>query len=324
MKDKVAAFLGLIAALLLGAAPASAAPAVPVRSAEAAPSATPAPVDPRLDVGTTPRPAIWLLSDADTRIYLFGTVHILPPELLWRSAELNRVVAEADELVLEIADEGEEGAQSELMPLMLLGKTVPIAHRVSPDRREALAEMVSAAGMEIGSLDSMQTWAVAVSIAATSIARDYAGDSGVPPEALTGVEDALRSDFRARNKPISGVETSAQQLGFFARMPLRTQRALLESMVDAYRAGDAGIMDPGEDGWVRGDTARIAAEMERMPPELFEPLLTRRNQAWTDWLVERLQRPGTVLFAVGAGHLAGRDSVQTMLAARGLTVQRVD
>lgn len=306
--------LALVAALWLGLSPAAAVPAAPVPTIQ-----TPAAAN-----ATAPRPAIWLLSDDDTQIYLFGTIHILPPDLQWRSAELNRVVAEADELVLEIAEAPDGEDRDGLGALMQLGKEVPITHRVSPERRAGLEAMIAAAGMPIETFDSMQTWAVAISLAAMAVAEEYAGDSGVAPEALSGVEDALRADFLARNRPVSGVETAAQQLGFFSRMPLHVQRTMLESMVDAYLAGDTGIMDPGEDGWVRGDTDRIAAEMQQMPPELFVPLLVRRNSAWTDYLIARLDRPGKVLFAVGAGHLAGNESVQSMLAARGFRVTRVN
>jgi uncharacterized protein YbaP (TraB family) len=77
--------------------------------------------------------------------------------------------------------------------------------------------------------------------------------------------------------------------------------------------------------WARGDVEGLAASFVKdLPPFLVEPLVRRRNQAWTSWLVSRLERPGTILFAVGAGHLAGPDSVQRMLAARGLTVTRVN
>ena len=52
-----------------------------------------------------PHPAIWLLADADTRIYLFGTVHVLHPDLRWRSTTFNRIAGEAQELVLELSDQ---------------------------------------------------------------------------------------------------------------------------------------------------------------------------------------------------------------------------
>jgi uncharacterized protein YbaP (TraB family) len=64
--------------------------------------------------------------------------------------------------------------------------------------------------------------------------------------------------------------------------------------------------------------------MADFPPELFEGLVVKRNAAWTRWLKQRLDRPGTVLFAVGAAHLAGPQSVQKMLAASGLQAKRVD
>jgi uncharacterized protein YbaP (TraB family) len=38
---------------------------------------------------------------------------------------------------------------------------------------------------------------------------------------------------------------------------------------------------------------------------------------------ERLHKPGTVFVAVGAGHLAGKGSVQAQLAAAGISAQRV-
>jgi uncharacterized protein len=51
--------------------------------------------------------------------------------------------------------------------------------------------------------------------------------------------------------------------------------------------------------------------------------MKRRNAAWAEWVDRRMDQPGTVLVAVGAGHLAGEDSVQRMLADRGLQATRV-
>ena len=299
----------LVAALALAAQPAAGTPAV---AADPPSSQTPAPA---------PRPAIWLLADDDTRIYLFGTVHILPADLVWRSAELEEIVARADELVMEIGESPDEENPASLLAPMMMGKSLPILARVSPERREALREMIEASGLPVEAYDQMHSWAAAFMLSAASIREAYA-DPEDPDQPLSGVEDSLRADFERAQRPISGVETVEEQLGFFNAMSLRSQRAFLESMVDSYLDGEAEF-DPEEAGWVSGDIEGIAAEMAEMPPELFEILLTRRNAAWTDWLIARLDRPGEVLFAVGAGHLAGRDSVQSMLEARGFRVARL-
>lgn len=294
---------GFVAAACLSVAPAA---------AQSAPT-------PAAEAPSGPRPALWLLADEDTRIYLFGTIHILPPDLEWRSAALNRAVDEADELVLEVDDEEMDNFDAGMLEGTMLGKSVPITSRVSPDHRDRLVEMIAASGVPAETFDGLQTWAVAMSLSVAEIAEDY----GAETQALSGVEEVLTEDFRGRGRPISGVETAAQQIGFFSSMPLSVQREMLEQTIDAWAAG-TGDFDPGDADWLRGDLDGMAAELEEMPPELFDALLTRRNTAWTGWLIDRLERPGTVLFAVGAGHLAGRVSVQSMLAARGYLVARVD
>ncbi|MGZ8282937.1 MAG: TraB/GumN family protein [Allosphingosinicella sp.] len=167
--------LAALAAILAGLAPvATAAP----------PSAEPAEsrASPRPDGGTTPRPAIWLLADADTRIYLFGTIHILPPDLRWRSPEFDRIVAESDELVMEIGEDPAEADGAALFAPMLLGKQVPILARVSPEKREPLRRIIESSGMPIETFDSMQTWAAALVLSIAAITQAYA-DEGIAPGA---------------------------------------------------------------------------------------------------------------------------------------------
>ncbi|HYI49797.1 MAG TPA: TraB/GumN family protein [Allosphingosinicella sp.] len=315
---------GSIAALWL-AAPSLAAPA----PAPAPALQPPAAAAPRGE----PRPAIWLLADADTRIYLFGTVHVLHPGLRWRSVTLDRVVREARELVLELDDAEMAASGPEAFGAMQLGKSVPVLQRVTPERRAALARLLGDLQVPEGSLDGLETWAVAVILGVGQMAREYTGagdgagegapDLAAAAAALPGVEEVLTAEFRANGRPITGVETAADQIDAFRGMPLPVQQAMLDETIDAYARGDeAG--DPDETDWVNGNLEGIAAQMESLPPELFETLVTRRNRNFADWLAARLDRPGTVLFAVGAGHLAGRVSVQSMLESRGFVVRRLN
>lgn len=274
-----------------------------------------------------PRPAIWLLSDADTRIYVFGTVHVLHPDLRWRSPALNRIVREAQELVLELTD-AQLDQSAGLPAMMQMSKSVPLLQRVTPARREGLSRMMAELGLAEGSLDRIETWAVVLMLGVGQMAQDYMNDgngaAAARPEGsqVPGVEATLTREFRANGRPISGVETAADQIGAFRGMPLNVQQAMLDETIDAYINGEPSG-DPEEADWVNGNLDGIAAEMETLPPELYETLITRRNRNFADWLVRRLDRPGTVLFAIGAGHLAGRVSVQSMIESRGLRVQRI-
>ena len=47
------------------------------------------------------RPALWKVSDPDTTIYLFGTIHLLPRDYRWQTPKFASAVAKADELVVE-------------------------------------------------------------------------------------------------------------------------------------------------------------------------------------------------------------------------------
>jgi len=303
-----------------------------------------------------PHPALWLLEDGDTKIYLFGTIHILPRGFRWRSPRFDAAARSADELVMEIAGFDDPATLTALVGEMGLGKTAPILWRVSPDRREALRQMVEDLGLPIERLDNLQTWAAAVVLMGVEIVRGMSaaeqhGISGrarpaaprsgeetgedsdeAPDEARTmqnmGVEGPLEAEFRASHRPVSGVETATQQMRFFGQLSFADQRHFLDAIVDAHGSGGgAGSMgsdgDIGQNEWVRGNVRAMAAVTEELPGPLYDVLLRRRNAAWTDWLIHRLDRPGILLFAVGAAHLAGRDSVQNMLAARGFRVRRI-
>ena len=79
--------------------------------------------------------------------------------------------------------------------------------------------------------------------------------------------------------------------------------------------------------WSKGDPDGVASEMNdslKDSPEVAQALLVDRNKRWAAWIAERMQQPGTVFVAVGAGHLAGAQSVQAQLGAYRLKAVRVN
>jgi uncharacterized protein len=267
------------------------------------------------------RPALWKIADADTTIWLFGTIHILPRQHAWRDPVIDRAIAGSQSLTLEAVLDQDPGQVARA--LIALGRSSglpPLAERVPADRRAKLAAMVAESGFPPATLDGMESWAAAFVLTAVALR-----ELGEDVSASAGVEAQLTAAFRAKGKPIDGLETAERQLGYFDRLPEGAQRAFLVATLDEPgRARDD--FRALTTAWTAGDIPaleRVFADDPEFTPEVRELLIRQRNAAWADVLRRRLRSPGTAFVAVGAGHLIGPQSVQAMLASMGLVVRRV-
>ncbi len=265
------------------------------------------------------RPAMWKVADKDTTIYLFGTIHLLPKGVEWRTPALDAAIAASDTLYLETDLGSDPMAAAQTMMRLGMSPGLPkIVERVPAAKRDAFRKMIADIGVPEAALDRMETWSAALTILAMSFRK-----MGLDPAA--GVEQGLTASYKGKKKPVKGLETVEQQFGYFDRLSEASQRAFLTGMIDnpadARKEFQAML-----DAWKRGDVDAIARTFDSetaLSPELRDVLMKRRNAAWAEWVAKRLDQPGTVMVAVGAGHLAGNDSVQRLLRSRGLKATRV-
>ena len=114
----------------------------------------------------TARPALWEVSDADTTIYLFGTIHLLPDDLQWRTPAFDQAIASSQQLVVEtIVDQ--QNLQSIRDAEFQLGfgkKLPPVAQRVPPAKLPLLRAAIAKSGIPEKMLDQMDTWLAAISL----------------------------------------------------------------------------------------------------------------------------------------------------------------
>ena len=267
-----------------------------------------------------PKPALWKVSDQDTTVYLFGTIHLLPQGFAWRSPALEDAARQSQGLVVETIIDAANPAElaGTMMKLGLRDGLPPIEERVGSAKRAALAGAIVKSGLSPSALSRMETWAVAFTLLGTQF-------QSMKLRQEDGVETVLKANFRAAGKPIGQLETNEEQLGFFDALPERAQRSLLESALERPDPARKQL-DVMLGAWARGDVEEIARTFNAdlgADPAMREQLLKRRNANWTRWIEGRMGQPGSIMVAVGAGHLAGSDSVQTMLRRRGYRVTRV-
>jgi len=255
----------------------------------AAAVATANPQPPRVDAD----PAIWVLRDHDTTVYLFGTFHALDGGSDWFNDEVRTAFTEADELVLET----------------VLPKTnaLPAPSAVQGSRGYSVTPSASFLG-------------------ATRMAVTAGKERGL--DVRKGADMVLRRAAEDSGKRIQGLESVEFQLGMLSRMANPGSRAgSFVQMDSAARARMAVIMTQMQASWNRGDQGifvDMLEQMRRTAPENYRVMFPERNAHWADWIVQRMQSPGTVFVAVGAGHFAGPDSVLEKLSSKGMIATRLN
>ncbi len=275
-------------------------------------------------LGTLPagaEPALWRIEENGSIVYLFGTVHALKSGTDWESPKIARALADSGELWLEIADGDDPGLATEVAPLAS-DAAHPLSSRLSKTDLDRLDRAMTAAGLPgSSSYDSMRPWMAAVMLGLQPLLTE-----GYDPK--LGVDETLKGEAARSGKPVRGLETSLQQMHFFADLSPAVEVEFLQSALDEVGKGPAMVHDL-IGAWLQGDVARIDSLMDdddRMKyPDLYRVLLVNRNEAWAGRIAGRIKSGGGVTFvAVGAGHLAGGDSLITALEARGIHVTRLD
>jgi len=264
-------------------------------------------------------PAIWVLSDADTTLYIMGTVHLLRPELDWRSDEIDAAMNAADTLVFE-ADVSSPEAGAEMMKFVrnegLFQDGGQLTNLLSDAETLELQAALDYVGLPLGAVQNMRPWFAAVNLSVMQMTKD-----GFDPN--SGVEQVLIAEGKTAGKTFAYLESVDDQLGRLAGLPDDVQVDFLISSAESIDEG-AAMLDALVDEWADGDVnglGLLLANPDMMgSEEVYDALLKERNATWAPQIAAMLETPGTRLIAVGAGHLAGDDSVIAMLRADGFEV----
>lgn len=272
------------------------------------------------------RALLWVLEDADSRVYLFGSVHALPTGTDVLPGAAAAAYADAETVAFEVDLDGAAAAAGSAALRALATDGVALSKRLGPADAARLDRRLQTAGLSLASFEAYEPWFVALLLAQVP-------DGPVRFSAAAGVDVQLYARARADGKERLGLETVDDQIGALDGLPVKDQLAFLRDALGDSFLRDA-LSDSGDGlaalvaAWEAGDAEALAARVADGldgSPALRRRVFTDRNARWTPQVEALLARTGEdVLVVVGAGHLVGADSVVDMLRARGHTVERVE
>jgi uncharacterized protein YbaP (TraB family) len=271
---------------------------------------------PLLSLAVSAEPAMWVIRDQDSTIYLIGTTHLLRHETEWKSPKVEKALADSSELWLELSDLNNQAALIPLIQRYGTDRAKPLSQKLSAAQNEKLAKVAADYGVPIETLEPMQPWMVGLMFTALPLQK-----AGYDPNA--GVDWILYGEAEKKGEKIIGFETMEDQVRFLAELSQSDQVAFLDDTLDEVAKGIA-LFEKLATAWVNGDNATIGdllvTELKAKAPTVYQKLIVDRNVRWAEKIETILRNSGVQLIAVGAAHLVGPDSVQAQLSKHGIKV----
>lgn len=264
------------------------------------------------------KPPVWIVRDADSELVLFGSVHLLPPGLDWRSRPLDQALAHADDVWFELPIDPATQAETAMLAgeLGVWPAGQSLFQLLPPADGARLLRVARAYGVDPAVLDRLRPWLAEVALGGAAYRKAGATEGH-------GVEETLSAAAPAAARR-QAFETARQQIDILAGAPVADQLASLRQTLEE--------MDQAPDeylrllkAWMAGDLKALDREALRplrlASPSLYRRLVSDRNARWAEALDLRLKGHGRTVVVVGMGHLIGADGLPARLRALGYRVE---
>jgi uncharacterized protein YbaP (TraB family) len=264
-------------------------------------------------------PALWRVrGPAGGEVVLLGSIHVLTPDLDWRSPAIDEALATADavwfETPFDMASRLEGAIVAQSRGLAPKGRT--LSSYLSAPERALLARAAARLDLPMSALEPLAPWYAEVLLTLADL-QSHGGrpDLGVEAQIAMGIPAHARRD---------AFETAAEQIALFAdRTPRQQARTLVLSLKEMEEKPEGFLRL--QRAWADGDLRHIESEaltpMRVREPELYRRLVVARNRAWIGAIEGLLKTPEKAFIVVGVGHLIGPDSVPAMLRKKGFAVE---
>jgi uncharacterized protein len=266
--------------------------------------------------------SVWKISKGDSYFYLGGTIHLLsekdhplPPEFEEAYQDANKMVFETDVIETQTVQ-----FQAKMMKVMTYGDKRTLSDELSPTVYRKLSVFMSDRHMPISHYAKFQPWAVSLIITLGEYQR-----IGLKQE--FGVDAFFNHRAILDKKEIVGLETADEQLRFLSSLKnvdpnitidytlseLHALPEVIHLMKKNWRSGDVNAIENSDD----------VQRMKNEFPEVYNTLLTKRNNNWMKILPTFSKDKSKEFVLVGAMHLTGEDGLLKQLKARGFNVEQL-
>lgn len=267
---------------------------------------------------------LWKCEKGPRTIFLLGTIHVARPDFYPLPMEIESALTNSNALFVE-ADALQVSKEKVLDTMKSKGLyTAPdtLSANLSAPTLEVLKQYLDWSGESLSMYQPYKPWVVSQLLSSTAIKK-----AGFKSE--LGIDRHLLEEAHASGKKIIPLESIGEQLGLMSNFDKATQDKILlgemltlkdtkttiEKITACWKAGDATTLSKALDTGSKNDPGLEEARLA---------LYDKRNLNMLQDIQKNLPQSGTVMVAVGAGHLVGKTGLIAKLEENGFSVQQLN
>ncbi|BDF95687.1 MULTISPECIES: TraB/GumN family protein [Pseudoalteromonas] len=274
-----------------------------------------------LSLSVAAQTSVWQVSKGDDKVYIGGTLHILPSNQMPLPAEFEFAYKQSDTVILEakMPDPADSQAQMTMLQTLSYKNGETLSEKLSPEVKAQLETKLAQFGVSLNELNSFRPFMVSVILMSMELQKQQLiGD---------GVDAYFANRASSDQKTQQYLETLEFQLQLFKEMGENSEDKFIQSnltQLDDY----AELFDGMMKAWRSGDTESlnelVILPMRKEDPATFDKLLKARNHNWLPQVKAMFGNNQQELVLVGAAHLAGEHNLLALLAEEGYSITQLD
>ena len=246
--------------------------------------------------------------------YLYGTIHLICKDDFVMNEATKQKFSETQQVYLEI-DMDDPKMMPEMMKSMYMTDGSTLKTLMSEAEYQKVSQFFKdSLKMNIRTMDKMKPFVLSSLTLPKLIA--------CPSQSY---EETFMKMAKNENKEVLGLETVQEQFEALDKVGMKKQADLmLVKIVENWNDGKRELKQLIAD-YKNQDIEAIYEDMGKsnsIDAEFENNLLATRNQNWIP-KIQRITKEKPTFFAVGAGHLGGKEGVIALLRNEGFTVKAV-
>ena len=265
--------------------------------------------------------SVWQISKGNDSLFIGGTVHILPKAEMPLPAEFGHAYEQADTIIFEapVPDPADTNAQMRMLGALSYTNNETLSQKLEPEVKVSLENKLGEFGANLAKLDGFRPAMVSIVLMSMELQKqNLMGE---------GVDAYFTKKATEDNKTKNYLETMEFQLALFKTMGQGNENDFIKrnlAEMNNYSEMFKGLLT----AWREGDTDtlnKVALEdMQQNDPNSYKQLIADRNNDWLPKVEAMFNNDKSEFVLVGVAHLAGEDSLLTLLESKGYRVSLVE